>query len=101
MRAYLCHQYSEEQMKDLPNMGEKERGISDASPKPALTPVSPLPPTETEVRRPARREAVKAYQQGTGDGVHTWASTLRRIVWEKWRWGAFLVIAIVVSRYST
>lgn len=79
-------------------MGEKERGISDTSSKPAPT---PLPPDETEVRKPARREAMKAYQQGTGDGVHTWASTLRRIVLEKWRWGAFLVIAIIVSRYST
>jgi len=90
-------EYSEEQMKDLPNMGEKERGPSDTSSGPAPTPGSP---NETEVRRPARREAVKGYQQGTGDGVHTWAVTLRRIVWEKWRWGAFLVLAIVVSRYS-
>ena len=81
-------------------MGEKERGISDTSSKPTPT-LSPLPPNEAEVRRPARREAVKAYQQGTGDGVHNWASTLRRIVLEKWRWGAFLVIAIMVSRYST
>jgi ubiquitin-conjugating enzyme E2 J2 len=100
--AYLGHQYSEEKMKDLPNMGEKERGVSDAIPKPAVTPVSSTyASNETELRRPARRDTVKAHQQGTGDGVHTWASTLRRIVLEKWRWGAFLVIAILVSRYST
>jgi len=98
MVAYLGRQYSEEQMKDLPNMGEKERGVSDTTPKSAPISVSALSCNETEVRRPARREA---HQQGTGDGVHTWASTLRRIVLEKWRWGAFLVIAIVVSRYST
>ena len=95
------YQYSEEQMKDLPNMGEKERGLSDSTSKPAATPVATLPPDETEVRTPARRDAGRTHQQGRGDGVHTWASTLRRIVWEKWRWGAFLVIAIVVSRYST
>ena len=100
MLAHLSHQYSEEQMKDLPNMGEKERGVSDTAPKPVTTPpTSPL--NETELSRHTRRETVKAHQQGTGDGVHTWASTLRRIVLEKWRWGAFLVIAIVVSRYST
>jgi ubiquitin-conjugating enzyme E2 J2 len=100
MLAYLGHQYSEEQMKDLPNMGEKERGVSDTAPKPAtISSTSPL--HEMELRRPARREAVKTHQQGTGDGVHNWASTLRRIVLEKWRWGAFLVIAILVSRYST
>lgn len=97
--AYLGHQYSEEKMKDLPNMGEKERGASDTSSNPTPTPTLPL--NEPELRRPARREAVKTHQQGTGDGVHTWASTLRRIVLEKWRWGAFLVIAIIVSRYST
>jgi len=95
-------EYSEEKMKDLPNMGEKERGASDAAPKPAATPIpSTLPHNEAELRGPARRGAVKTHQQGTGDGVHTWASTLRRIVLEKWRWGAFLVIAIIVSRYST
>jgi ubiquitin-conjugating enzyme E2 J2 len=93
--AYLGHQYSEDQMKDLPNMGEKERGVSDATPKPVATAVPP------EARRPARREVVTAHQQGKADGVHTWASTLRRVILEKWRWGAFLVIAIVVSRYST
>jgi len=88
-------EYSEDQMKDLPNMGEKERGVSDATPKPVATAVPP------EARRPARREVVTAHQQGKADGVHTWASTLRRVILEKWRWGAFLVIAIVVSRYST
>ena len=98
MLAHLGHQYSEEQMKDLPNMGEKERGASDAAPKLAAI---PLPHHEAELRGSARRGAVKTHQQGTGDGVHTWASALRRIVLEKWRWGAFLVIAIIVSRYST
>ena len=85
-------------------MGEKERGMSETASKPAATPVPYLPPIETatsETKRPARMEAIKAYHQGTGDGVHTWASTLRRIVLEKWRWGAFLVVAILVSRYST
>ncbi len=100
MLAYLGHQYSEEQMKDLPNMGEKERGASDTASKTAAIPISSTLPLN-ELRRPARREAIKTHQQGTGDGVHTWASTLRRIVLEKWRWGAFLVIAIIVSRYST
>lgn len=83
-------------------MGEKERGVLDTAPKPATIPVpSTLPLNEMELRGPARREAVKTHQQGTGNGVHNWASTLRRIVLEKWRWGAFLVIAIIVSRYST
>ena len=83
-------------------MGEKERSASDTAPKPAATPISStLPHNEAELRGPARRGAVKTHQQGTGDGVHTWASTLRRIILEKWRWGAFLVIAIIVSRYST
>ena len=99
MLAHSGHQYSEEQMKDLPNMGEKERGASDAAPKSATNPISStLPHNEAELRGSTRRGAVKTHQQ---DGVHTWASTLRRVVLEKWRWGAFLVIAIIVSRYST
>jgi ubiquitin-conjugating enzyme E2 J2 len=103
-------------------MGEKERGLPDtassASPEPSssLLPAACLPPIPTPkvglaiqppvpapktggVVRPRKGRAVST--TGAGDGSRGWAATWRQVVWDKWRWGVLIAVAVVVSRITS
>jgi ubiquitin-conjugating enzyme E2 J2 len=100
-------------------MGEKERGLPDtpSSETPALVSVTPrLPQTPTlkatlaaqppvlvpkavGVIRPRKGRAVST--TGAGDGSRGWAANWREVVWEKWRWGVLIALAVIVSRITT
>jgi len=95
-------QYCTPTMRDLPNMGESVRGkSSDPTPsqppkriaeQPRATqnpqPVA-VPPTAAE-----SKAVVEASSSSASGG---WAD----IVWQKWRWGLFIAIAVIVSRLSS
>lgn len=108
------------ELRDLPNMGERSIGKSDSpiairvpssattpsavsspvSPSPSTTPIPVIAAAQAEVFRrkgpvPARDPA-KAPTPPTG-----WATTWRQVIWEKWRWGALIALAVVVSRFSS
>ncbi|TRM55164.1 hypothetical protein BD626DRAFT_531945 [Schizophyllum amplum] len=76
-------EYATSQMRDLPNMGEKERG-----------------------RRTGRKTcAGERYRLCSGHGRKSPSSRRKwlsggAVLWEKWRWGVLIVLAIMVSRIS-
>lgn len=102
-------------------MGEKERGTPDTpEPKPEHSestipttrlPLIPAPkvglvtqsqvaaPKTAGVVRPRKGRAVST--TGAGDGSRGWAATWRQVVWDKWRWGVLIALAVVVSRITT
>ncbi|KIJ55508.1 hypothetical protein M422DRAFT_24077 [Sphaerobolus stellatus SS14] len=102
-------EYCTPELIDLPNMGEKERGKPDTPPKstspianPVVTASLPsasqpaIPPTSNAVDKPAPANPNNA--RGTVGG---WAAGWRELIWEKWRWGALIAIAVLVSRLSS
>jgi len=102
--------YCSSGMRDLPNMGEPARPkqAPKASPK-SLTP--PTAPMQTEQHKAIAAAAaiqqpvVPAPAIGATDdssssssgGEGGWAE----MFWQKWRWGLFIAIAVVVSRLSS
>jgi ubiquitin-conjugating enzyme E2 J2 len=95
-------EYSGPEMKDLPNMGEKERGIPPAAstppPQPATqAPVLVSPTTPPFIKVPASAPARNPPAQAPAG----WAEALKTTVWNKWRWGVFILVAVVVSRLSS
>ncbi|KAN0121071.1 Ubiquitin-conjugating enzyme/RWD-like protein [Russula decolorans] len=114
-------EYCTPSRRPLPNMGEKERGTPDTpEPKPepseSTTPTACLPliaapkvglvnqsqvaaPKTAGVVRPRKGRAVST--TGAGDGSRGWTATWRQVVWDKWRWGVLIALAVVVSRITT
>jgi len=102
-------------------MGEKERGLpvmpSSETPAPVLaTPAACLPqapilkaasiaqppmlvPKTVGVIRQRKGRAVST--TGAGDGSRGWAANWKQVVWEKWRWGVLIALAVIVSRITT
>lgn len=101
-------------------MGEKERGLPDtpssSEPSDSVTSATCLPATLTPkvvlgaqppvglpktvgVVRPRKGRAVST--TGAGDGSRGWTATWRQVVWDKWRWGVLIALAVVVSRITT
>lgn len=117
----LVHfQYCTSSRRTLPNMGEKERGLpdklsSETSSMVTVTPAAarPLPTPKTTLVvqppvlvpkavgaiRPRKGRAVST--TGAGDGSRGWATNWREVVWEKWRWGVLIALAVIVSRITT
>ncbi|KAH9046588.1 UBC-like protein [Lactarius hengduanensis] len=58
-----------------------------------------LVPKTVGVIRPRKGRAVT--MPGAGDGSRGWAASWRQVVWEKWRWGVLIALAVVVSRITT
>ncbi|KAI8985589.1 UBC-like protein [Trametes punicea] len=103
--------------RDVPNMAQKELGASASSTpgpsappaaKPVVTPASPMPQLPTVPTSAINDKAVSRTPNGTipsAEGVNgvgqSWAASLRQMIWEKWRWGVILALAIVVSRLSS
>ena len=97
-------------MRDLPNMGEKDRGTSAsalaatrASTPVPVSPASPTidPPLPKQLQLAATGPngvARKSDDSPTGVG---WTTAWRTIIWEKWRWGVLIALAVLVSRFSS
>ncbi|KAF8318733.1 UBC-like protein [Clavulina sp. PMI_390] len=95
-------------LKDLPNMGERDRGTgattsptapSTATPIPAAVPLeagSTPQPAPGVPAAPNARPNVPA----NPDAAKGWAGSLRETLWAKWRWGILIILAITVSRLS-
>ncbi|KAH7885719.1 UBC-like protein [Phlebopus sp. FC_14] len=112
-------------LKNLPNMGERERGNSDASiPSTVSTPATPALPTTSAILPPQmvhrRIQGTALQPSGTTAGVlavpdassaltssnkvpvpQGWAASWRQVIWEKWRWGILIALAVIVSKMSS
>ncbi|KAI0630740.1 UBC-like protein [Trametes polyzona] len=103
--------------RDVPNMAQKERGASatpapkasasttTTAPSPKLVPPTPVAPAPVPS---SNDKAVSRTPNGSipsPDGLNGvgqgWAASLRQMIWEKWRWGVILALALVVSRMSS
>jgi len=95
-------EYSDPQIRDLPNMGERERGGSAAA---AETPAQPAAaPTSTPVAAADPFPVPKpiADSSNSNNAAMPWtAASIGNVLWEKWRWGLVLVFAVVLSRMSS
>ncbi|KAG2071069.1 UBC-like protein [Suillus decipiens] len=120
--------YCTDTLRDLPNMGERERGKPDT----AATPTSPMSPSpfspsisrsttathQLQVcdKRPATQALAPTTTSHASDVVNTsslastnkptttpqgWTGQLRQVLWEKWRWGVLIAFAVIVSRLSS
>jgi len=112
-------------LRDLPNMGEKERGVPDA-PLPLPDPPSANPPPSSSVQPPANAAAPSHAQSSSSPPLQTTLATAasthrpnsstnrvgppqrpagwlgwRHFIYEKWQLCAVIALAVVVSRFST
>ncbi|KAF5383860.1 hypothetical protein D9615_003794 [Tricholomella constricta] len=107
--------------RDLPNMGQKERGKPEAPPIPPLSSsplITPKPPplglTISSSSNLAPTAALtlttsagNSSASGTGKPdenrkpAASLAATWGHILWEKWRWGVLIALAVIVSRFSS
>lgn len=117
-------------MRDLPNMGEKERGNREA---PVVKPLfaAPFPPTSSSNSNESLRKPTPSSSPSSSSASRTksesaltpilssagnpsgkpeenrnvigagWATTWGQMVWEKWRWGVLIALAVIVSRFSS
>jgi len=109
------------QLRALPNMGERERGNPDTSavktpaasqsvqvtPVPAVPapPVIPAagahPSALNPIVRPHANPALRPTGGKPEDHSTGWTTAWRQIIWDKWRWGILIALAVVVSRFSS
>ncbi|GJJ11375.1 hypothetical protein Clacol_005607 [Clathrus columnatus] len=95
--------------KDLPNMGERERGIPDERQRTtpgteAIVPNSiPLgTASQDETLGGSDKQIAQNAPNANAHGAFgTFALGWRNLIWEKWRWGAVIAIAVLVSRLSS
>lgn len=83
-------------------MGERERGNS----KPATEATQGLPNSLQPVPTSAQAvldppTLVPSNAEDARGSLGSWAAGWRDFVWEKWRWGALIAIAVLVSRLSS
>jgi len=111
--------YCGEQMKDLPNMGERDRGTSDgdvSSTAPSPTSLAARAISSVVNRTPgmnpnphSQQHATDPVKPGGGSTPEPqpvvpplgWAASWKETVWNKWRWGILIALAVVVSRLSS
>lgn len=91
-------------MRDLPNMGESARGkLADPTtpqqPTPHQTVEQPriVPTSQPASTSQSAAEAKAVAEANSADASGGWAD----VVWQKWRWGLFIAIAVIVSRLSS
>ncbi|KAJ7065477.1 UBC-like protein [Mycena amicta] len=94
-------EYSDPQMRDLPNMGQRERGGDF---------VAATAPPSTPQQQPVSQAAAGSSPTDTkatgvsdlGNPAIPWtAASIGRVLWEKWRWGLLIALAVMVSRVSS
>ncbi|KIJ65234.1 hypothetical protein HYDPIDRAFT_89300 [Hydnomerulius pinastri MD-312] len=117
-------------LRDLPNMGERERGKPDAESNVKPSSASPYPspmssstsatlPTQVILRRnpgtapqpPVTAVAAPAPLVPDASNSLTstnkppvpqgWTASWRQVIWEKWRWGVLIALAVIVSKMSS
>ncbi|QRV88909.1 ubiquitin-conjugating enzyme [Ceratobasidium sp. AG-Ba] len=97
--------YCTEEMKDLPNMGEKDKGpVEDGEASqeaPAGTTQGPVvrasaPPTVKARAMPTSASAAPPVAGQVAIAPASWRET----IWDRWRWGIFILLAVLVSRLS-
>jgi ubiquitin-conjugating enzyme E2 J2 len=105
-------QYCTTEPRNLPNMGEKERGkpddlIAAATSSSHHLSQPPVPDTSSSSTssRPHATPTVTASGSSSGSGKVEvgvgWAATWQRVIWDKWRWGVLIALAVLVSRFSS
>ncbi|KAI0761828.1 UBC-like protein [Trametes elegans] len=103
-------EYCTPTLRDVPNMAQKERGVSPSPAKPsasasirASASASPASAASSAKDKAVARtpNGTVPSADGTSGGAQSWAASLRQMVWEKWRWGVILALALVVSRMSS
>ena len=126
-------QYCTPFLKDLPNMGVKDRGSAEsATPKLALpsgastssfsAPCMSAQSTSSSTSRlgaSLEESQAKQQQQETSptslpvnqnsngrveesrNNQTGWPGIWGQILWEKWRWGVLIAVAVIVSRFSS
>lgn len=100
-------QYCTPTMRDLPNMGESARGKSSdptTSQPPQQSTSHPIaeqprvaPTSQPAVAPPSTTDSKVLVEANSSDASGGWAD----LIWQKWRWGLFIAIAVVVSRLSS
>ncbi|KAJ7155865.1 UBC-like protein [Mycena filopes] len=98
--------YSAPEIRDLPNMGERERGPAAAAQAKAQAQAPPaplfvLPATPTAANAANDKTAAAAGTGGVPANVDAWTTSLGKVLWEKWRWGLLIALAVMVSRFSS
>ncbi|KAF8842332.1 ubiquitin-conjugating enzyme E2 6 [Paxillus ammoniavirescens] len=104
-------------LRDLPNMGERERGKPDTQPNSMRNPCpsTTLATLPTQMIHRRNLGAVPpmiaaAAVPAVGDALTStnktpvpqgWAASWRQVVWEKWRWGVLIALAVIVSKLSS
>ncbi|KAF7317615.1 UBC-like protein [Mycena kentingensis (nom. inval.)] len=90
-------EYSDVQIRDLPNMGQRERG-GDGTTTTTTQPQAQPQPVVVDPT-PAAEPAPKAVAESPNA---PWtAASIGTVLWEKWRWGLLIALAVVVSRFSS
>lgn len=100
--------YCTPHLRDLPNMGQKDRGKTE----PLTFTVPPLPSASLKLleatsssssasaglpAKTADKSMTKPDENSNAGLAATWG----RILWEKWRWGVLIALAVVLSRFSS
>jgi len=91
-------------------MGERSLGKPD--PFSNITPTSQSTSITSTLPNPTAASLNKQSGSGTGQGHDTiipkplapgtgWATAWRQYIWDKWRWGVLIALAVVVSRSSS
>jgi len=91
-------EYCTREPRVLPNMGERSLGKPDATPT-NNTATSMKLTSQPQIQQqslPHDSLIPKPPAPVTG-----WAMTWRQCIWEKWRWGVLIALAVVVSRLSS
>lgn len=95
--------YCTPEPRDLPNMGEKDRGKCV---EPVVETSSSVSSSSSAVTQPQSVSDLNGNSTGTSrpeDTINTtgWTATWRYLIWEKWRWGVLIALAVLVSRFSS
>lgn len=90
-------EYAVPTMRDLPNMGERDRGVSETPPPPASFPSVSAPPAQPAQIATNDVDNDKVAPRKDSESEKRWG----RVLWDKWRWGVFIALAVIVSRLTT
>ncbi|KAL1673114.1 UBC-like protein [Schizophyllum commune] len=93
-------EYATPEMRDLPNMGEKERGRADKPPTPPPAPSQSASSTAAQAAPSAPGHPANAAQPANGAQPAPAPGAWGAALWEKWRWGVLIVLAVLLSRMS-
>ena len=104
-RCLTNAQYCTPTMRDLPNMGESVRGKSSdttpsqsqSTPRRVVEQSRGAPSPQSAPVPPATAESKAVVEASSSNASSGWAD----LIWQKWRWGLFIAIAVIVSRLSS